>query len=138
LRLNVRNEPQPDAYLRLLPEFDGQAQLVGGYLTGGPELIAEVAASSASCDLHDKLQTYRRIGVREYVVWRVWDQVVDWFVLRGGRYEPLPAEGIFKSEVFPGLWLDPAALIRGDMLHVLEVLQLGIASQEHRQFVTRR
>ena len=68
----------------------------------------EVAASSASYDLHEKLNAYRRNGVREYIVWRVWDAAIDWLVLRGGRYEPLPlSDGIFKSEVFPGLWLDP-------------------------------
>ncbi len=73
LRLDLDNEPQPDGYLRLLPECGGQARLVDGYVTGAPELIVEVAASSASYDLHEKLNAYRRNGVREYVVWRVWD-----------------------------------------------------------------
>jgi hypothetical protein len=68
----------------------------------------------------------------------VWDEAVDWFVLRGGRFEPLPlAEGIYRSEVLPGLWLDPAAVVRGDLARVLQVLQQGLASPEHAAFVAR-
>ena len=138
LRLDLDNEPQPDGYLRLLPEREGQATLVDGYVTGAPELIVEIAASSASYDLHEKRDAYRRNGVREYVVWRVWDVEIDWFVLRAGQYERLPLEdGIYKSDVFPGLWLDPAAVLRGDMARVLEVLQQGLASTEHAAFVDR-
>lgn len=136
LRLDLDNEPQPDGYLRLLPESGGQARLVDGYVTGAPELIVEIAASSASYDLHEKLNAYRRNGVREYVVSRVWDEAVDWFVLRSGRFEPLtPADGIYRSEVLPGLWLEPAAALRGDVARVLEVLQQGLASPEHAAFV---
>jgi Uma2 family endonuclease len=138
LRLDLDNEPQPDGYLRLLPERGGQARLVDGYVSGAPELVAEIAASSASYDLHEKLDAYRRNGVREYIVWRVWDAEIDWFVLRTGRYERLPlADGIYKSEVFPGLWLDSAAVLGGDMARVLEVLQQGLASTEHAAFVDR-
>jgi Uma2 family endonuclease len=138
LRLDLDNEPQPDGYLRLVAEDGGRAKLVDGYVTGAPELIAEVAASSASYDLHEKLNAYRRNGVREYLVWRVWDGEIDWFALRDGRYERLPSvEGVYKSEVVPGLWLDPAALLRGDMARVLEVLQQGLASGEHTAFIDR-
>ena len=136
LRLDLDNEPQPDGYLRLLPECGGQSRVVDGYVTGAPELIVEVAASSASYDLHEKLHAYRRNGVREYIVWRVWDAAIDWLILRGGRYEPLPlSDGIFKSEVFPGLWLDPAAALSGDMARVLAVLQQGLASPERIAFL---
>jgi Uma2 family endonuclease len=135
LRLDIDNAPQPDGYLRLLPECGGQAKLVDGYVTGAPELIVEIAASSASYDLHEKLNAYRRNGVREYVVWRVWDAAVDWFVLRAGRYERLaPVDGVYKSEVFPGLWLDPAAAVRRDLARLLEVLQEGLSSPEHGAF----
>ena len=136
LRLDIDNEPQPDGYLRLMPECGGQAKLVDGYVTGAPELIVEIAASSASYDLHEKLNAYRRNGVREYVVWRVWDAAVDWFVLRAGNYAPLsPVDEIYKSEVFPGLWLDPTAAVRGDMARVLQVLQQGLSNSEHDEFV---
>ena len=138
LRLDLDNEPQPDGYLRLAPECGGQARLVGGYVTGAPELIAEISASSASYDLHEKLNAYRRNGVREYVVWRVWDAAVDWLVLRSGGFERLPLiEGIYKSEVFPGLWLDPAAVVRGDLAGVLQVLEQGLASPAHAAFIAR-
>jgi Uma2 family endonuclease len=139
LRLDMDNEPQPDGYLRLLPECGGRSKLVGGYLEGPPELAAEVSASSASYDLHDKLNAYRRNQVLEYVVWRVWDRAVDWFVWRAGRFERLApdAEGIYKSTVFPGLWLDPAAVIAGDMERVLQVLERGLGSKEHADFVGR-
>jgi hypothetical protein len=90
-------------------------------------------------DLHDKLRAYQRNGVCEYVVWRVWDRAIDWFVLREGRYERLPlnSSGHYQSEVFPGLWLDPAALVRGDLAHVMTVLQQGLASPEHAGFAGR-
>jgi len=138
LRLDLDNEPQPDGYLRLLPECGGQTRLVDGYVTGAPELIVEIAASSESYDLHEKLNAYRRNGVCEYVVWRVWDAAVDWFVLRAGRFEPLPlTEGLYRSSVVPGLWLEPAAVVRGDLARVLQVLQQGLDSPEHAAFVSR-
>ncbi len=137
LRLDVDNEPQPDAFLRIVSECGGQSRLADGYVEGAPELVAEVAASSASYDLHDKLNAYRRNGVCEYVVWRVWDRAIDWFVLRDGRYEPLPPAGskLYQSQVFAGLWLDPSALIGGDLAKVLQMLQEGLASPAHTEFV---
>jgi Uma2 family endonuclease len=110
-----------------------------GYLEGAPELVAEVAASSAGIDLHSKLRVYQDNGVREYVVWRVLDGEIDWFVLRGGAFAPLPrdAGGRYRSEVFPGLWLDPAALASGDLGTALDALQQGLASPEHAAFVAR-
>ena len=135
VRLDLDNEPQPDALLRL--EVGGRSRIdADGYLEGAPELAAEVTASTASYDLHDKLLAYRRNGVREYLVWRTEDGALDWFVERGGRYERLaPGEdGLLRSEVFPGLWLDPAALLRGDMAAVLAALQRGLGSPEHAAF----
>jgi Uma2 family endonuclease len=139
LRLDLDNEPQPDAFLRILPAFGGQSRNSGKYVAGAPELIAEVAASSVSYDLHDKLRAYRRNEVREYVVWRVWDRAIDWFVLRDDRYERLApdAAGQYRSEIFPGLWLDPAALLHGNLAQVIAVLQQGLASPEHAEFVSR-
>ncbi|MCL4203417.1 MAG: Uma2 family endonuclease [Pirellulaceae bacterium] len=137
--LDLDNEPQPDALLRVLPQYGGQSGDREDYVAGAPELIAEVAASSASYDLNDKLQAYRRNGVREYVVWRVWDREIDWFVLRAGAYERLePAtDGVLRSEVFPGLWLDSLALIAGDLAQAIRVVQQGLASSEHAAFVAK-
>ena len=139
LRLDLENEPQPDVFLRIRPEFGGQSQDEDEYIAGPPELIAEVCASSASYDLHDKRRADQRNGVREYLVWRVWDSAIDWFIQREGRFErlPLSAAGHYQSVVFPGLWLDPTALIRGDFPQRMVVLQQGLASPEHAAFVTQ-
>lgn len=140
VRLNLDNEPQPDGLLFIDPDCGGQVRIgADGIIEGAPELVAEVASSSVSYDLHAKLPVYRRNGVREYVVWRVFDREIDWFVLRVGQYERMTvdAHGCLRSEVFPGLWLDPAALVRGDLATVLAVVQQGLASPEHGAFVAR-
>jgi len=140
LRLDLDNEPQPDGFLMVLRSHGGQARVdEDGYVAGGPELVAEVAASSVSYDLHVKLHVYRRNEVREYIAWRVQDRAVDWFVLREGRYEPLSpdAAGIYRSETFPGLWLDAEALLRDDLAAVLQTLQQGLASPEHADYMAR-
>ena len=140
IRLDLDNEPQPDAYLIIRHERGGQARISeDDYIAGAPELVAEVSSSSASYDLGRKLNVYRRNGVREYVVWRVLDRRVDWFVNRDGRFELMPpaADGILRSTVFPGLWLEPAALVRGDKAMVKAILQQGVNSPEHADFVAR-
>lgn len=140
VRLDVENEPQPDALLIVEPAYGGSVVIsADDYIEGAPDLVAEVASSSASFDLHTKLTVYRRNRVREYLVWRVHDQAVDWFVLRRGRYDRMPPgpDGIYRSEVFPGLWLDSAALVGSDLARVLQILQQGLASPEHAAFVAR-
>lgn len=139
IRLDLDNMPQPDAFLMLLPEHGGQARVDDDdYIQGAPELVAEVAASSVSYDLHEKRDLYRRSGVREYLIWRVRDREIDWFVLRGsGEYERLKAdpEGVLRSGVFPGLWLDTRAMLAGDLERVTEVLRAGLSTPEHAAFI---
>ncbi|MFO0866752.1 MAG: Uma2 family endonuclease [Gemmataceae bacterium] len=139
VRLNLQNEPQPDFLLMIDPKRGGQASISkDGYIENAPEFVAEIASSSVSFDLNTKLEVYCKSGVREYLVWRVLDQAIDWFVLKDGEFAPIqPVDGILKSQAFPGLWLDPAALIRDDRVRVAEVAQHGLASPEHREFVTR-
>jgi Uma2 family endonuclease len=140
IRLDLDNEPQPDAFLIIRPERGGQARISeDDYIEGAPELVAEVASSSVSYDMGKKLNAYRRNGVREYVVWRVLDRQVDWLVNREGRFEPLrpAADGILRSTVFPGLWLGPDALVRGEKTTVKAILQQGLNSPEHADFVAR-
>jgi Uma2 family endonuclease len=139
LRLDLKNEPQPDGFVIILPEFGGQVKLdEEDYIVGAPEFIGEVSASSASYDLHTKLEAYRRNGVKEYVVWRVLERAIDWFVLEGGEFVPLPSEnGIYRSRVFPGLWLDAPALIDGQLLKVFQFVQQGVAGEEHQRFVEK-
>jgi len=121
------------------PSAGGQAKLTDdGYVEGAPEFVAEIAGSSVSIDMNDKLQAYLRNGAREYVVWRVYDEAIDYFILREGKYVPLTSsDGIVRSEVFPGLWLDVTALLRGDMATVLRILQQGLGTPEHTEFVKR-
>jgi Uma2 family endonuclease len=139
VRLDLDNVPQPDVFLIIDPALGGRTKITDRYVTGGPELTAEVAASSVSIDRNTKMNAYRRNGVCEYILWRVEDAAIDWFVLRGGRYEPLPvgSDGIVRSEVFPGLWLDVQAMLAGDLVRVSTVLQQGLASPEHTAFVAR-
>jgi len=140
LRFDLDNMPQPDAYLLIAPERGGQARIDDeGYVHGAPELVAEIAASSASYDLHIKKNVYRRTGVREYIVWRTYDRQIDYFLLREGRYDNLAADesGIWRSEVFPGLWIDGKSLLAGELATALKVVQQGIDGREHAEFVLR-
>jgi len=138
IRLDMDNAPQSDVLLRLDEQSGGQSRLSpDDYILGSPELIVEIAASSASYDVHDKLTGYRRNQVQEYLVWRVHEQQVDWWRLRDGVYAPLQADaaGIVRSEVFPGLWLAIPALLDGNLAEVLIALQTGMAAPEHLAFV---
>jgi Uma2 family endonuclease len=137
VRLDLGNMPQPDGLLFIAPEYGGQAKIdADDYVSGGPDLVAEVAARTAHYDRNSKLEAYRRNGVREYLVQRVLDREIDWFVLREGRYEKLSAaeDGILRSTIFPGLWLDPNALLSDDCDTLLDVLQRGLDSPEHAAF----
>jgi Uma2 family endonuclease len=133
------NVPQPDACLRVRPGYGGQSQTSDdGYVAGAPEWVGEVSASTKSYDLHEKLSAYQRNGVQEYVVWCVEDESIDWFVLRDDVFREMPHRGgVFKSKVFPGLWLDAMAMLNGDMAKVLKILDKGLGSDEHRRFVAR-
>ncbi len=140
VRLDFENEHQPDALLRLEPHHGGRSRVSGDdYIEGPPDLIVEVAASSAAYDLHDKKRVYARSGVREYLVAQAYEQRVDWWELREGVFTPLPqeADGTLRSRVFPGLWLAPAALWAGDAAALLATLQRGLADPAHTAFVER-
>jgi Uma2 family endonuclease len=138
--LDNENEHQPDALLRLDPQHGGQSWVnEQDYIEGPPDLAVEVAASSAAYDLHDKRRAYARNGVREYLAVQVYEQRVDWWELREGVYEVLLADeqGVIRSAVFPGLWLDTAALWAGDAARLLATLQQGLATEAHAAFKAR-
>jgi Uma2 family endonuclease len=138
--LGEHSEAQPDACLLILPEFGGQTWVDRkGYLRGAPELIAEIAFTTESIDLHGKKTDYEKAGVREYIVVAVRTQQVFWFVRRRSKFRELRpgTDGTYRSEVFPGLWLDPAALLRRDAKHLLALLRQGLASPEHAAFVAK-
>ena len=140
VRLDLDNEPQPDVLLLIDEKLGGQAKISeDDYIEGAPELVAEVAASSASNDLYDKKRAYRRNGVKEYIVWQILENKLDWFSLESGEYVILKPDtsGIIKSRIFADLWLAEAALLTGNMNQVLAVLQQGLNSTEHQAFVER-
>jgi Uma2 family endonuclease len=122
--LEGHNEMQPDACLGR-EGSDSPRMSEDGYIVGAPQFVVEVAASSASYDLHEKKEAYRRNGVPEYVVWRVLDNAINWFVLRGDEYvlvEP-NADGVIESDQFPGLRLHIHSMIAGDAAAVLAALR---------------
>ena len=137
--LGLKSEPQPDAQLRILPEYGGRTQADRRFVHGVPELLVEVAHATRYTDLGPKFDDYERVGVLEYVVRAIDPDEVYWFVLRRGRFVDLPPgpDGIFRSEVFPGLWLDPVALLAGDLRRLQAVVDLGCATPEHAEFVAR-
>lgn len=135
-RLDLDNEPQPDALLRI--EIGGSSTISeDGYIEGAPELVAEIATSSAAIDLGAKQNAYRRNGVQEYLVWQTFENRFSWFRLQAEEFvviEP-DADGMIRSSVFPGLWLNVPALLEGTMTGVLNGLQAGIADPMHQAFV---
>ncbi|MGF1492192.1 MAG: Uma2 family endonuclease [Microcoleaceae cyanobacterium] len=138
IRLDINNELQPDALLRI--ETGGQSTVSeDDHVEGAPELIVEIAASTTSIDLNQKLQVYCRNRVQEYLVWRVYDQEFDWFRSINDQYIKAKVDetGIICSQVFPGLWLDSKALLAGNRAQVLKTVQLGMASVEHQLFIDR-
>ncbi len=135
--LDLSNELQPDVLLRIAPDYGGQTKdTEDDYLTGAPELVAEVASSSAAVDMNQKKRAYLRNGVREYLVWLTREDRIVWWSLKDSDYQPLAADerGVIRSEVFPGLWLDARALLAGDMANVLDVLRQGLDSAGAQDF----
>jgi Uma2 family endonuclease len=139
VRLDLDNEPQPDLILFKLPARGGQTRFsADDYIEGAPELVVEIVGSSTAYDLHAKKEAYRRNGVREYLAWITGPQRLVWWELREGEFQEIvpSAGGVLKSAVFPGLWLDVQALLRGDKKAVLAMLRQGLDSPEHRAFLT--
>ncbi len=137
-RIDDDNDPEGDAILLIRSDHGGQSMTdEQGYIVGAPELIVEVSASTSERDLQTKLEIYRRNGVREYLVWETIAEEFHWFYWDQGDYRRMNAEanGTLRSRVFPGLWLDVAALLAGNLACVLDVVQAGTRSPEHADFV---
>ncbi|MGA2585164.1 MAG: Uma2 family endonuclease [Tepidisphaeraceae bacterium] len=134
--LGEDSEPQPDLYLRILPEYGGQSRTNReDYIEGAPELIVEVANSSRAVDLHAKRADYARFGVMEYLVVSLKDDQVHWFDLRSNKPLKADSNGIIRAKTFPGLWLDTRSVLARNLKKMLQVLNEGIASPEHAEFV---
>lgn len=139
LLLDDDAEPQPDLHLAVRPEFGGRTRVEDGYVAGAPELVIEVARSTRATDLGPKFLDYQRAGVLEYLVVTLDPDEVHWFARRGDRLVPLPPgdDGTYRSEVFPGLWLDPKALFSGDVDALLIMLERGKSTAEHAAFAAK-
>ena len=138
--LDMENEPQPDILLRLDAELGGRSWITADdYLEGAPELVVEIAASSASYDLGKKKRVYARNGVQEYIVFVAYEKQIYWFALGEEGYEPLVADanGVIRSKIFPGLWLQTDVMRTDNLTKALNVLQEGLASPEHAAFVEK-
>jgi Uma2 family endonuclease len=136
--LGEESEPQPDLSLRIVAECGGRSRVnEKEYLEGPPELIAEIAYSSRAIDLHQKKDDYRRAGVLEYVVFSVEDEQLFWFDFASGATLAANRKGVYRSNVFPGLWVHGAALAARDSAQLQQVAQQGINSAVHRAFVRR-
>jgi Uma2 family endonuclease len=132
--------PQPDAVLRILPSHGGQSRYGKRFSTGAPELAVEVCLTSTEVDFGPKRKLYQRAGVREYITVEAFGQRMIWRVLdENAAYvaQTLPADGIFRSQVFSGLWLDVAAFWAYDGAKMLAALNAGLASEDHQKFVER-
>ena len=140
VRLDGRNEYQPDVMLRIESGTMAGTRLGAKKMVEGrPELVVEIAISSAAYDLHEKMAAYQRNNIPEYLVWEVMDARIHWFALECGEYARIKARsvGITGSRVFPGLWLDLPALLAGDERKAFRVVERGLKSAEHRAFVKK-
>jgi Uma2 family endonuclease len=139
VRLDMSNEPQPDGCLYILPACGGRVSIDEDYVTGGPELVVEIAASTSSIDLHSKRVVYERNGVLEYIVLTTREPRIYWHAMHNGAYDLVEpgSDGLHRSDTFPGLALDGMALLRGDYARMIERLNDEIGSDDHQRFVKR-
>jgi len=136
--LNEANETQPDVLLRVLPEYGGRSHTTEqDFVEGSPELIAEIAYSRVAIDLHVKVNQYQQAGVLEYIVVSLEEAELRWFDLQANAIINPTGDGILRSHAFPGLWLDPGALIDRNTSRSVKVLGHALKSEEHAEFVRR-
>jgi Uma2 family endonuclease len=137
--LDVSGECQPDGQLRIPQELAGQTRIVQGYIVGAPELLIEIARSSRHYDLNEKKSDYERAGALEYIVFELDPDRVHWFIRRADHFEDLSPgpDGIYRSECFPGLWLNPEAFYAEDLDRLVEVVEQGVRTPEHADFAAR-
>jgi Uma2 family endonuclease len=136
--LGWKSEAQPDGLLRVLSEYGGRSWDEGGYVHGAPELVVEIAKATRYVDLGPKLGDYERAGVLEYIVHAMDPDEILWFGQEQGVLvrRQVDADGLFRSTVFPGLWLDPRALLNGDRPRLRAVLDAGCATPEYAAFAS--
>lgn len=134
--LSNDDEVQPDLLMRVSPERGGKTRDTYGdeYILGAPELVCEIAHSSRAIDLNLKRKRYERTGVIEYIVFCLNPREVRWFDFVGKGTLQTDSDGVFRSNVFPGLWICNQGLLERDYQRVMEVLKHGIATKVHKDF----
>jgi Uma2 family endonuclease len=131
-------EPQPDLLMRVFPEFGGQSKTsIDDYVQGAPELVAEVALSSRSIDLHLKRKDYTEYGVLEYMVVCLREKQLRWFDLRADQELTLDSDSVCRTKTFPGFWIDSTAFFASDYAAVMATLRKGMSVPQHADFVAR-
>jgi len=137
--LMLDSAPQPDSYLRILPSCGGQSRDEGKFSAGGPELAVEICLTSTEVDFGPKLTLYQQAAVREYITIQLFGKRIVWRVLQNGVYlsQSALADGILRSHVFPGLWLDVAAFWQDDGAKMSEALNAGLSTPDHQRFVEK-
>ncbi len=135
--LGEESEPQPNLVLRILPEYGGQSRLEEEYDARAPELLAEIAYSSRAIDLNQKRNDYEHNGVVEYLVLSIEDQELHWFHFPSAKMIRPNRQGVSRSLVFPGLWIENQSLLARNTARQIDVVRQGLASREHAVFVKR-
>jgi Uma2 family endonuclease len=135
--LGAEGEPQPDLFLRILSNFGGQSHTKNEYIVGPPELVAEIAHSSRSMDLHVKRKDYARYGVKEYLVLCVAERQLRWFDLVADTELTADSDSVLRIRAFPGLWIDADAVIAKDSQRMVAALRQGLSTPEHAEFLQR-
>jgi Uma2 family endonuclease len=138
VRLDGKNEYQPDLHLRLDPKCGGRTRNPDKKMIwGGPEFVCEISNTTVEMDLHEKFDVYQRDGVLEYLAWQLQEEKLDLFGLQNGVFQKVSpdAHGILRSLAMPGLWLNVTAMLAGDKVAASATLRAGLQSAEHTKFV---
>jgi Uma2 family endonuclease len=130
--LSADSEPQPDWMLWI--DRPGRVN-ADDYFVGAPELTVEVSHASRAVDLGPKLAMYRAAGVREYLVIVGEPRGLRWFDFVNGGELTADAAGVWRSRVFPGLWINGPALLTGESRASLATLNAGLATPEYAAWV---
>ena len=136
--IDNENEIQPDLCVRIDAPIGGRVERTEeGLYVGAPEFVVEVAASSSSYDLHSKLNIYQRNGVQEYLVLLAYEREVRFFRLADGEYVLVEPDetGVLRSRVLPGFWFRSDWFWEGRVAELIQLVEEGMASREHREFV---
>ena len=138
-RMSHDSVPQPDLSLTIPAELGGQSRLEGEYPSGAPELIIEVSHSTFARDSGVKKRLYARSGVREYLIVRPGKRQILWQELVNGKFQLIApdSDGLYRSRVFPALWLDAEALWNNDLKALYAVVERGAATEEHQAFLRK-